>query len=369
MSRFFWLYILFINICYHISMKKLNFIDLFSGCGGMSLGLEMAGFNPVLAIDNWDKCLETIKLNNQNIETMCKGVNDFSEQELLALKDRLPKIDCIAGGPPCQGFSLAGKRNINDPRNELWKSYFKFIEIFNPDYFIMENVFGIESMINEKGEKIIDKIKATIEKLGYTYTINKVNTKYFGIPQERKRIIIIGCKEKKNIILKPNNLIKTLRDAIGDLESLQSGEKSKKDKYHFASIHNENHIKWLTPVPEGQSAHDYKHLTGMNVKGYSTTYKRIWWDRPSPAVTTCFDSISSQNNVHPRDTRALTIREAMRIQTFPDNFEFFGSKKDICKQIGNAVPPILGKIIGEAIIDGGVKINLNMFNFIYEKQQ
>ena len=132
------------------------------------------------------------------------------------------------------------------------------------------------SNLNEKGEKIIDKIKATIEKLGYTYTINKVNTKYFGIPQERKRIIIIGCKEKKNIILKPNNLIKTLRDAIGDLESLQSGEKSKKDKYHFASIHNENHIKWLTPVPEGQ---------------------------------------------------------------------------------------------GEAIIDGGVKINLNMFNFIYEKQQ
>lgn len=334
--------------------KKLKFIDLFSGCGGMSLGLEDAGFEPILAIDNWQVALDTLKKNNHNIETLCKDLSVLSDKDIKDLKKRLPKIDLICGGPPCQGFSLAGKRNKEDKRNNLWKDYFRFIEIFSPDFFIMENVFGIESMKDGDGNLIIEQIKNKINELGYKCTFNRVNTKYFAIPQERKRLIIIGSKHNY-INLIPQNIIKTVRETIGDLEKLSSGEFSKKDKYHFAWNHSEKHIAWLTPVPEGDTAHNYKKITGMTAKGYSTTYKRIWWDRPSPAITTCFNSISSQNNVHPRDTRALTIREAMRIQTFPDNFNFCGKNKDICTQIGNAVPPKLGKIIGETILNSTAK--------------
>jgi DNA (cytosine-5)-methyltransferase 1 len=141
----------------------------------------------------------------------------------------------------------------------------------------------------------------------------------------------------------------TVRDAIGDLEPLENGDVSKKDKLHFAINHVERNIKWLKRTPEGKSAHQNKDPKFRPPSGYLTTYKRIWWDRPSPAITTCFSSISSQNNVHPRDTRALTIREAARIQTFPDDFKFMNSISSIRKQIGNAVPPLLAKVLAKKI--------------------
>jgi DNA (cytosine-5)-methyltransferase 1 len=180
-------------------------------------------------------------------------------------------------------------------------------------------------MTMKDGKKFIDAILEDFKELGYSTTLNAISAKDFGVPQDRKRVIIIGNRNGKiapNLIPTTSNKYITVRDVIGDLEKLESNQKSVTDSYHFALDHSKRHINWLKGVPEGHSAHEYKPGNGMTAKGYGTTYKRIWWDRPSPTVTTCFSSISSQNNVHPEQTRALTIREAMRIQTFPDTFQF-----------------------------------------------
>jgi len=333
--------------------KKLNIIDIFSGCGGLSSGFEQTNcFTTVCAIDIWQQALNTIKLNKPQVNTICSSLATITDAEILQLKYQ-QNIDVVVGGPPCQGFSLAGKRQVNDPRNDLWRHYVRFISIIKPEWFVLENVFGLMSMQTQQGEKVIDLILAEFKKIGYSCQVNLVSAKDFNVAQDRKRLFIIGNRFGCLLKLKPTtaNKPKTVRMAIGDLETLESGQKSATDPYHFAMQHNPNHIKWLKPVPEGETAHNYKHLTGMKVKGYSTTYKRIWWDRPSPAITTCFNSISSQNNVHPSSTRALTIREAMRIQSFPDNFVFAGNHKDIRTQIGNAVPPELARQVAEQILE------------------
>jgi len=247
----------------------------------------------------------------------------------------------------------AGQRNSNDPRNQLYKSYINFIKIINPEWFVFENVAGLMSMKTEDGKLFSDEILNDFKEMGYNTTLNLISAKDFGVPQDRKRVIIIGNRLGINVPkLKPTTKDNplTVRKAISDLEELESGEKSKNDIYHFSLHHAERHIEWLKNVPEGKSAHDFKPENGMTAKGYGTTYKRIWWDRPSPAITTCFSSISSQNNVHPSNTRALTIREAMRIQTFSDNFVLSGSFRDIRTQIGNAVPPKLAKEIAKQLL-------------------
>jgi DNA (cytosine-5)-methyltransferase 1 len=334
--------------------QKYNIIDLFSGCGGLSYGFEKTNrFKTLLAIDFWKPSLDTLKANKKDVDIMEKDMSKLEDKDILALKKKYKNIKVVVGGPPCQGFSQAGQRNSKDPRNQLYKSYINFIKIMKPEWFVFENVAGLLSMKTKDGTLFIDDILKDFKNLGYTTTLNKISAKDFGVPQDRKRIIIIGNRIGKNIPkLKPTtNKYLTVRDAIGNLEPLESGEKSKKDKYHFALNHAQRHIEWLKNVPEGKSAHDYKPQNGMTANGYRTTYKRIWWNKPSPAITTCFSSISSQNNVHPKNTRSLTIREAMRIQTFPDNFEFKGSHRDIRTQIGNAVPPKLGEEIAKQLLN------------------
>jgi DNA (cytosine-5)-methyltransferase 1 len=333
---------------------KYKLIDIFSGCGGLSNGFEQTGqFETVLAVDIWHTALDTIKLNKANVETICRPLQNLENQEIQKIKEKYGQIEVVVGGPPCQGFSLAGKRKSSDPRNNLWQEYIRFVSIIKPSWFVLENVFGLASMKNENGELILELILKEFQKIGYACEVNLISAKDFNVAQDRKRLLIIGNKNGKHLKLKPVTKTKyrTVREVISDLESLKSGERSKTDPYHFAMNHNPNHLKWLEPVPEGDTAHNYKHITGMTAKGYSTTYKRIWWDRPSPTITTCFNSISSQNNVHPRDTRALTIREAMRIQSFPDNFIFAGSHKDIRTQIGNAVPPELARQVALQILN------------------
>lgn len=329
-------------------------IDIFSGCGGLSLGFEQAKkFKICLAIDIWQEALNTVKKNKTNINILNQNLSDFKDGDILKIKEEYKDVKVVIGGPPCQGFSQAGQRNSNDPRNQLYKSYINFIKIINPEWFVFENVAGLMSMKTKDGKLFSNEILNDFKKMGYNTTLNLISAKDFGVPQDRKRVIIIGNRlgisvPKLKPTTKDNPL--TVRDVISDLEELESGEKLKNDKYHFAIYHAERHIKWLKNVPEGKSAHDFKPGNGMTAKGYSTTYKRIWWDRPSPAITTCFSSISSQNNVHPTNTRALTIREAMRIQTFPDDFEFSGSFRDIRTQIGNAVPPKLGEEIAKQLL-------------------
>jgi DNA (cytosine-5)-methyltransferase 1 len=263
-----------------MNSKKYKIIDIFSGCGGFSTGFEQSGaFTNVLAIDIWNIALETIKINKAHTKTICSPLENLSNEEIIKIKDEYGDIEVVVGGPPCQGFSLAGKRQKDDPRNNLWQEYIRFISIIKPNWFVFENVSGLISMKNHCGEKIINLILKEFSKIGYQCEINLISAKDFNVAQDRKRILIIGNKEGKSLKLKPvtKNKAKTVRNVISDLESLRSSEKSKIDHYHFAMKHNENHLKWLDLVPEGETAHNYKHITGMTAKGYSTTYKRIWW--------------------------------------------------------------------------------------------
>lgn len=334
--------------------KKYSVIDIFSGCWWLSTGFEQTWkFKVSLAIDFWQEALNTIKKNKPNIDTLRQDLSTFSDEDILKIKEKYTNIKVVIGGPPCQGFSQAWQRNSKDPRNLLYKSYIKFIELISPEWFVFENVAGFMTMKTEKWTMFSDEVLQDFKNIWYTTTLNFISAKDFWVPQDRKRVIIIWNKLWIPIpFLQPTtkNFPLTVRDAIANLESLQSWEKSKHDVYHFALHHAERHIKWLKDVPEGMSAHDFKPHNGMNVKGYRTTYKRMFWDKPAPTITTCFSSISSQNNVHPSDTRALTIREAMRLQTFPDDFQFSGSWRDIRTQIGNAVPPKLAKEIAKQLL-------------------
>jgi len=335
-------------------MTKHEIIDIFSGCGWLSYWFEQTNkFKTVLAIDIRDIALQTIKKNKRNIDTLQKDLSKFEDQEILEIKKKHKNIKVVVWWPPCQWFSQAGQRNSKDPRNQLYKSYIKFIKIIHPERFVFENVFWIMNMKTKDWTKFIDNIINDFKQLWYNVKLNLISSKDFWVPQDRKRVIIIWNRLWINIPLLKHTATtyKTVRDAIWDLEHLESWEKSSTDPYHFSLYHSERHIERLKDVPEGFSAHDFKHITWMSAKWYKTTYKRIYRDKPSPTITTCFSSISSQNNVHPISTRALTIREAMRIQTFPDNFIFSWSYRDIRTQIWNAVPPLLGKEIALQLLN------------------
>lgn len=334
--------------------QKYKIIDIFSWCGGLSYGFENTWkFETVLAIDKWDIALKTLQKNKPNSNILIQDMSLLQEDKIIEIKKEYGDIKVVIWWPPCQGFSQAGQRNAKDPRNQLYKSYIHFIKIVNPEWFVFENVHGILSMTMKDGKKFIDAILKDFNSLWYSVTLNALSAKDFWVPQDRKRVIIIWNRNGKDVpYLKPTTLNQyiTVRDVIWDLESLESNQRSLIDPYHFALEHSKRHISWLKNVPEGHSAHEYKPENWMTAKWYWTTYKRIWWDRPSPTITTCFSSISSQNNVHPLNTRALTIREAMRIQTFPDSFQFEGSWRDIRTQIGNAVPPKLWEEIAKQLL-------------------
>jgi len=326
-------------------------VDLFAGAGGLSLGLEQAGIKVVGFVECWKPAIETYLSNFPHSRLLGKDITKIKNTEIKKIKKELGEVHLVVGGPPCQGFSSAGKRNQKDPRNNLFIDFVRFVKILRPKYLIMENVYGMHSMKTKFGERITDIVKTHFKSIGYRCEYYLLNAADFGVPQNRKRVFFIGNRIGKPLptfkpwVSKPH----TFRDACGDLEELESGQKSRNDPYHFAINHNPKHILWLKNTPEGHSAHENENPSLRPPSGYKTTYKRIWWDKPAPAVTTCFSSMSSQNNVHPTNTRALTIREAMRLQTFPDWFFFKGSINDIRKQIGNAVPPLLASRIALSI--------------------
>lgn len=323
-----------------------KFIDLFSGAGGLSCGLVMAGFTPVASVEIMPEAVETYKYNfvnkkgfNEKVETRDIRTQEVKEELYKTIGNQ--HIDLIVGGFPCQGFSMAGNRVISDPRNSLYLEMLEIVKNVKPDYVVMENVEGLRTMLDGKVEtQIINDYK----EIGYEINVTTLNAADYGVAQQRKRVIFIGNRiGNKNYhpkpLYEPNNY-KTLGSAIYKFMNIDED----KSINHVFTRHTEDMKKRLANVPEGSSL----------FKNYSDSWKKSPWDKPSCTIKENHGAV----NIHPKLPRVLTAREIAAIQSFPDDFIFQGAKKWQLVQIGNAVPPLLGKAIGLSVEKGlNEKIN------------
>lgn len=347
---------------------KPRVIDLFAGVGGLSLGFEKKGFDVVLA-NEYDASIAASYIANHKNTKMIVG--DITS---LDLEDTFGKlagtIDVVIGGPPCQGFSQKGQRKtIHDERNFLFKYYVSVVELVTPKYFVMENV---PNLLTAEGGYFRDEIEELFNKLGYSLEYGVLNASDYGVPQNRRRAIIIGKLDgdaPKLPVPKRNKV--TIWDAISDLAYLESGEGSEEQEYkypadsdyekmlrkdssklfnHIATKHSPLALERLALIPPnaGREVLPEEHLTKSI---YSGTWTRMKKDEISVTITTRFDTPSSGKFTHPFLNRAITVREAARIQSFPDAFHFVGNKGSQMKQVGNAVPPLLAAAIAEVIMN------------------
>jgi DNA (cytosine-5)-methyltransferase 1 len=347
---------------------KPRVIDLFAGVGGLSLGFEKKGFDVVLA-NEYDASIAASYIANHKNTKMIVG--DITS---LDLEDTFGKlagtIDVVIGGPPCQGFSQKGQRKtIHDERNFLFKYYVSVVELVNPKYFVMENV---PNLLTAEGGYFRHEIEELFNKLGYSLEYGVLNASDYGVPQNRRRAVIIGKLNgdaPKLPVPKRNDV--TIWDAISDLAYLESGEGSEEQEYkypaesdyekmlrkdssklfnHIATKHSPLALERLALIPPnaGREVLPKEHLTKSI---YSGTWTRMKKDEISVTITTRFDTPSSGKFTHPFLNRAITVREAARIQSFPDNFHFVGNKGSQMKQVGNAVPPLLAAAIAEVIMN------------------
>jgi DNA-cytosine methyltransferase len=351
-------------------MKEFRILDLFSGAGGFSCGLDMVqGFSSEVALERDRTIINTFQKNFSDAICICGDICDEDVKNAVIEAAINRKVNMIIGGPPCQGFSLKGKNlGINDPRNFLFLEYVDIVSRLKPEIFIIENV---KNMISSGDGYFIKQIYEKFQELDYTLNHGILNASHFGVPQTRERTIIIGTLNKKGISLPIGaEKIVSVREAISDLSYLESGEGEEIAEYryeaqseyqkllrkdslllhnHKATNHSKVAIDKLKLIPaEGDKTSMPVELYG-NQK-FMTTWSRLIWDKPSPTIDTRFDTPSNGRNSHPYLHRAITPREAARIQSFPDTFIFYGNKCSVCKQIGNAVPPLLAKAIGEHIL-------------------
>lgn len=353
-------------------MAKYNVLDLFCGCGGLSCGLDQVPeIETKVALDFEPRAIKTFQLNFPDVKCVCGNICDESIKQQIIEHCKANNVNMIVGGPPCQGFSLKGKNlGLNDPRNFLFMEYVDLVRRIQPEIFVIENV---KNLVNSENHFFINQIYEKFEEIGYHLNHAILNASDFGVPQTRERAIIIGQKSGK-ISSMPHDFVSvktTVRDAISDLAYLESGEgedcsdyihdpqsdyqrllrgNSQKLHNHKATKHSDVALAKLKMIPpEGDKSYLPTELHGK--QQFATTWARLVWDKPSPTIDTRFDTPSNGRNSHPVLNRSITPREAARIQSFPDSFVFVGNKCAICKQIGNAVPPLLAKAIGQHIVN------------------
>lgn len=323
--------------------NEINYIDLFSGAGGMSLGFDQVGFNNIFSIDIEPRFCETYKTNFPKHNLIQKDISKLSNEEIKSLIGN-QIIDVIIGGPPCQGFSMAGnigRKFIDDSRNQLFREFARIVEIVQPSYFVMENVARL--FTHNKGEtkkEIIELFK----KMNYNVDCKVVNTADFGIPQVRNRVLFIGNRISNNIVFPTKTIDKpiSIKEAIDKLPKLKSGEKSKIPN-HISMKHSEQMLEKMKYVSDGGNRNEIPELIRPK-SGDVRKYIRYKSTEPAVCVTGDMRKI-----FHYSQNRALTVRELATLQTFPLDFIFKGSTISQQQQVGNSVPPILAKEIALTI--------------------
>lgn len=360
---------------------KHTAIDLFCGAGGLSAGLEMAGFTVLAGNDLFDAAGETFAHTHPHAKFIDGPIQDLSVERLMEVTGiRKGELTVLVGGPPCQAYSVYNhQRSMFDARATLFREYLRIVDGLRPEWIVMENVTGIYSI---GGGEAVKAIKAELSALGYEVKEQILKTEDFGVPQERRRVVFIGNRIGVPISHPTpthgpeGEAYVTIKDAIGDLPSLRNGEDPGPVPYaaepgskfqrllrgnaltvtnHAAPKLGKVNVDRLKHIPPGGSWRDIPfELLPAGMKrakrsDHTKRYGRMTWDGLSCTVLTKCD-IHWGAYIHPEQDRAISVREAARLQSFPDWFEFAGSKTEQYVQVGNAVPPLLGKAIGDHLI-------------------
>lgn len=347
-------------------MKKQSshtyFVDLFSGAGGLSCGLELAGLKCALAVDMNKEAIETFSINHKGVPTYLDDVSKLTAPTLKKILDG-KKITLVCGGPPCQGMSTVGEGIPDDPRNFLFLQFVRMVKTIRPEFVLMENVTGL---LGKKNGKILNGVLKEFKRIGYVMHVRVVSSENYGVPQKRRRTIFLGNRigyenefpipsHGKSSKLKS---LVTIGDVIGNLKT-KNGEIFNHD-IASAKISRDIVKKRVAKIPEGRGIRyeeDERELLpkslwlGVDWNTISESrlreeqYHRLGRDEVAPTIMT-----SRHTYFHPTETRYLTCREAAAIQSFPNHYQFAGTVSQQWRQIGNAVPPLLGKALGDAIL-------------------
>ena len=333
----------------------MKVIDLFCGIGGLSLGFEQAGFEVVSAVDMWSDAIKTYNHNRKEKVGQIISVEEYNETVLKELL-KANKITGVIGGPPCQGFSTVGQRDINDPRNKMYLEFYKTVKFAKPDFFVIENVKGLLTL--NHGAFVKDILKRFgKEGLGYTISYKLVNAADYGVPQNRYRVFFVGIKGKEFSFPKTLPYTLSAKDGISDLDGKEGvykcapendyqkalrGDLDKPFNHDFTS-HSEQTVSIISQIPDGGNIKSLPREF-WEVRKYNKAFERMGSTKPSNTIDT-----GHRNYFHYSENRIPTARESARIQSFPDSFEILGTRGSQYKQIGNAVPPMLAKVIADEI--------------------
>lgn len=324
--------------------EKLKYIDLFSGAGGFSLGFDNKGFENVFSIDIEPNFCKTYRHNFSNHQLIEKDIADLSESEIKYLKE-FEKVDVVIGGPPCQGFSIAGnigRKFVDDPRNRLFKEFVRVVKIVRPNFFVMENVAKLYT--HKKGVTRKEIIK-DFEKIGYKVDCKILNSADYGVPQVRKRAIFIGTATNAKIQF-PEKTVESyisVKEALSQYPKLKSGEESSIPN-HIAMSHSSQMLEKMSYVTDGGDRNEIP-INKRPQSGDVRKYIKYASNKPSVCVTGDMRKI-----FHYEQNRALTVRELAKLQSFPDDFVFKGTRISQQQQVGNSVPPKMAEAIAEVII-------------------
>lgn len=380
------------NMCHN----QIPFIDLFCGAGGLSVGFEQAGFKAVFANDNDEFACKTYAHNHPDAHVVPGDVEKLSARQVLQTTG-LTSIPLVIGGPNCQGVSLRGKRDPNDPKNKMFFHFRRLIEELQPEWFVMENVPGL---LHRHNRELASAIFEEFESIGYRCGGEVLLAADYGVPQLRYRFLLIGnrvgkpivfpnathqcpmvLEEQESLFSVPDNrpFWRTVSDAISDLPEIPNGGGMEELPYpeHDGNILSDyqsicrgeshslyNHVCHRTPdhniqlikhIPPGKNwksiPEDIRPARFQRValKDHTTTYGRLTWDMPARTITTYFNNISAGAFTHPEQHRGISVREGARFQSFPDNFRFLGTLSRQYRQVGNAVPCLLAREVATLI--------------------
>lgn len=336
---------------------KIDVFDFFSGCGGTSSGFQELGLNIKLAIDIDADAIKTFKANFPEAITIQSDIRNIKPNDLEEIIQPRENPILFCGCAPCQPFSKQNRqRSINDSRINLLDEFAKFVEAWLPEYIFVENVPGMQKKAAKS--ETFQKFLELLTKLNYQFDTKVVEAQWFGVPQKRTRLVLIASRIHKVSIPAPTHgfglkPFSTLSDWISDLPEISHGETCFSDPDHFSLKLSPMNLERIKNTPEGGGRESWpEHLIlecHKGYKGHSDVYGRLSWNKPAVGLTTRCISYSNGRFGHPSQDRALSLREAACLQTFPKNFRFFGNKSSRARQVGNAVPPLMASSIARGL--------------------